>query len=79
MFDGICRPEGIVDPQDRQEAIRYFVSKKQAKATFNQPLLFEDLKEAALQYFYKEHLRNQLKARLLPEKASTQVLREGTL
>jgi hypothetical protein len=74
-----CRPEGIVDPQDRQIAIKYFGSKKQAKSAYTEPFLFADMNEAAQQYLYKEHFRNQLKARLLSEKVATQVLREGTL
>ncbi len=74
-----CRPEGIVDPADRQVAVRYFGSARQAKSAQREPFLFAEMNEAAEQYQYKEHFRNQLKARLLSEKVSTQVIREGTL
>jgi hypothetical protein len=59
--------------------VRYFKSRKQAKSAHNEPFLFAEMNEAAQQYLYKDHFRNQLKARLLSEKVSTQVLREGTL
>lgn len=74
-----CRPEGVVAPDDRIESIRYFKSARQAKAAYNEPFLFDELNEAAQPYLYKEHFRNQLKARLLKHKIATQVLREGTL
>jgi len=74
-----CRPEGVVAPADRHEWQRFFKSPKQAKELYGAPSLFPEANEAAEPYFFKEHFRNQLKARLLEHRISTQVLREGTL
>jgi len=74
-----CRPRANVAPADRIEAVRYFRSARQAKVAYNEPFLFNEMNEAAEPYLYKEHFRNQIKARLLKHKISTQVLREGTL
>lgn len=74
-----CRPEGIVAPADRHESQRFFKSAKQAKALYQAPSLFSEANEAAEPYFFKEHFRNQLKARLLEHRVATQILREGTL
>lgn len=74
-----CRPEAIIEPDVRLEARRQFSSVREAKSLYRAPSLFDERNEAAEPYFYKEHFRNQLKARLLPHKVSTQVLREGTL
>ena len=74
-----CRPEGIVAPADRHESQRFFKSAKQAKALYQAPSLFAEANEAAEPYFFKENFRNQLKARLLEHRVSTQILREGTL
>jgi hypothetical protein len=74
-----CRPEGIVAPQDRHEWQRFFKSARQAKALYQAPSLFAEANQLAEPYFFKEHFRNQLKARLLEHRIATQVLREGTL
>ena len=74
-----CRSEAVIDPDVRVEALRQFSSVRQAKSLYREPSLFVDQNIAAEPYFYKEHFRNQLKAKLLPHKISTQVLREGTL
>jgi hypothetical protein len=74
-----CRPKAVVAPEDRIEAVRYFKSAKLAATAYDEPFLFNELNEDAEPYLYKEHFRNQLKARLLRHKISTQVLREGTL
>lgn len=74
-----CRPEGIVDPADRHEWQRYFKSAKQAKTLYDAPSLFAEANSLAEPYFFKEHFRSQLKARLLEHKVATQILREGTL
>ena len=74
-----CRPEAVIDPAVRLEARRQFSSVRKAKSLYKAPSLFDEQNEAAEPYFYKEHFRNQLKAKLLPHKVSTQVLREGTL
>lgn len=74
-----CRPEGIVAPADRHESRRFFKSARQAKALYQAPSLFPEANEAAEPYFFREHFRNQLKARLLEHRVATQILREGTL
>jgi hypothetical protein len=74
-----CRPEGIVAPADRHEWQRFFASARQAKELYQAPSLFADANVAAEPYFFKEHFRNQLKARLLEHRVATQILREGTL
>ena len=74
-----CRPNAVVDPNLRQKARKLFGSAQQAKRLFNEPSLFPEQNEAAEPYFYKEHFRNQFKARMLPYKVATQVVRESTL
>lgn len=74
-----CSPEATVAPEHRVEAIRHFKSSKVARVAETEPFLFSEMNEAAQPYLYKEHFRNQLKARLLQHKIATQVLREGTL
>lgn len=79
-----CRPESIIEPGVRIEAERYFAGSlrenaKKAKSLFSQPSLFAQANAEAEPYSYKEHFRNQLKARLLPHLIATQVLRESTV
>ncbi len=74
-----CSPEAIIEPDVRLEARRQFSSVRSAKTYFHEPSLFPEENKDAEPYFYKEHFRNQLKAKLLKDKISTQVLREGTL
>lgn len=74
-----CRPQAVIDPDLRVRAMRQFGSVRHAKSFFRAPSLFEEQNVAAEPYFYKEHFRNQLKAKLLAHRVSTQVLREGTL
>ena len=74
-----CRPLAVVAPADRYESQRFFKSAKYAKTLYQEPSLFLEENEAAEPYFFKEHFRNQLKARLLTHRVSTQILREGTL
>lgn len=74
-----CRPKAMIEPAVRQDAKRYFSSVKQAKSLYRAPSLFREENEAAEAYFYKEHFRNQLKARLLVHRISTQVVRESTI
>ena len=74
-----CRPEGIVDPEDRRQAQRYFKTAKEAKVAWNEPFLFDAMNADAEPYLFKQHFRNQLKARLLEHRVTTQILRESTL
>lgn len=74
-----CRPLAVVAPADRYESQRFFKSARYAKTLYQEPSLFSEENEAAEPYFFKEHFRNQLKARLLTHRVSTQILREGTL
>jgi hypothetical protein len=79
-----CRPKSIIEPSVRIEAKRFFASSlakniQRAKEVLANPSLFPEENEEAEPYSYKEHFRNQLKARLLPHKVSTQVVRESTI
>lgn len=83
-----CRPMSPpVDPELRQSAIKHFASRRAAKEEIRRldeaPALFPELdatmSELVEPYRYAEHFRNQLKARLLEHKISTQVLRESTI
>lgn len=80
-----CRPQAPMAEQGlRVVADRYFSDNtrsnvKQAKYLLDAPSLFFEDNEAAKPYAYKEHFRNQLKAKLLPHMVPTQVVRESTL
>ncbi|WP_447985477.1 hypothetical protein [Nitrospira sp. Nam74] len=41
--------------------------------------MFDAMNTDAEPYLFKEHFRNQLKARLLEHRVTTQILRESTL
>src|SRR6266850_3790271 len=74
-----CRPKSVVEPEVRQAARKLFSSPADAKRFFREPSLFTDQNVAAEPYFYKEHFRDQLKAKLLTHRIATQVLQESTL
>src|SRR5207247_3440074 len=74
-----CRPMSVVEPEVRQAARKLFSSPAEAKRFLREPSLFAEQNVAAEPYFYKEHFRNQLKAKLLTYRIATQVLRESTL
>jgi hypothetical protein len=79
-----CRPQSFVEPALRHEARREFATSlkdnvRYAKKLQTNPSLFAEQNEAAEPYAYKEHFRNQLKARLLIDRIATQVVRESTL
>ncbi len=79
-----CRPRSIIEPQVRVESKRFFSDNltkniQRARQVLANPSLFEKENEEAEPYAYKEHFRNQLKARLLPHRISTQVVRESTI
>jgi len=72
------RPKSIVPPQLRV-ASNLMVTKKRAQELQRQPSFFpEDMQEAEL-YKYEVHFHNQLKARLLGNRAVIQIARETTL
>ena len=79
-----CRPHSIIEPAIRIAARRYFSQNirenvKRAKELISQPSLFQEDNKEAEPYSYKEHFRNQFKAKLLRHRISTQVVRESTL
>ena len=74
-----CRPKAIVEPELRRMGSRMFSSTKEAQSFLSSPSLFAEQNVAARPYSYKEHFRNQLKARLLGSYIATQVVRESTL
>ena len=79
-----CRPQSNVEPALRHEARREFATSlkdnvRYARKLQINPSLFATQNEAAEPYAYKEHFRNQLKARLLIDRIPTQIVRESTL
>jgi hypothetical protein len=79
-----CRPLSVIEPSVRIEAKRYFAENirdnvRKAKRLIAEPSLFKEDNKEAEPYSYKEHFRNQLKAKLLPHRISTQVVRESTV
>jgi hypothetical protein len=75
-----CRPQAVVDANLRHEARRDFANSlkdnvRYARKLQKSPSLFSEQNEAAEPYAYKEHFRNQLKARLLIDHIPTQILR----
>ena len=79
-----CRPESVIEPEVRISAKRYFSDNlrenvKRAQSLLSQPSLFKADNIEAEPYAYKEHFRNQLKAKLLPHRIATQVVRESTI
>ena len=79
-----CRPHSVLDVNLRHEARRQFASTlkdnlRAARRLQTEPSLFAEQNEAAEPYGYKEHFRNQLKARLLLDQIPTQVVRESTI
>lgn len=79
-----CRPLAVVEANLRHEARRDFAAslkdnRRIARELQSRPSLFAEQNLAAEPYSYKEHFRNQLKARLLTDKIATQVIRESTV
>ena len=74
-----CRPNSIVEPDVRQQAIKSFRNAKQAKRFMESPVLFPEMAQEATPYVYEEHFHNQLKARLLQHMIPTQIVKESTI
>jgi hypothetical protein len=74
-----CRPNSVVEPEFRQQALRKFSSTAAAKSFYKNRSLFPEFEEETSPYLYEEHFRDQLKARLLASMVPTQVVRESTL
>lgn len=72
------RPKSKVTKADRQEA-DILMDKKTATRVLQNRSLFEEDTKAAEIYLYDLNFHNQLKARLLKQKAPIQVVRETTL
>ncbi len=75
-----CRPQSKVERSEREHR-DVLMDKKAATRLFKERGLFDDddeLKSAEI-YLYELDFHNQLKARLLEDKAAVQVLRETTL
>lgn len=78
-----CRSHAVVEASVRHEGRREFATGLKdnlriARKLQTEPSLFPEENAAAEPYSYKEHFRNQLKARLLPDRIATQVVREST-
>jgi hypothetical protein len=74
-----CRPNSIVEPEVRQQALRAFKQAKQAKTFYETRSLFPEMDREAEPYVYEEQFHNQLKARLLDAMVLTQIVKESTL
>lgn len=74
-----CRPQGTVDPSDRQSSRKLFGSAASARDFADSNVLFPELQNDAYPYLFQEHFRNQLKATLLNSRISSQVVVESTL
>ena len=74
-----CRPNSVVEPEVRQEAIRAFKKAKQAKTFYETRSLFPQMDREAEPYVYEEQFHNQLKARLLDAMVLTQIIKESTV
>lgn len=74
-----CRPNSIVEPEIRQQALRAFKQAKQATSFYETRALFPEMEKEAEPYIYEEQFHNQLKARLLDDMVLTQIVRESTL
>lgn len=73
-----CRPQSSVEATVRIKADSR-MPVRDAQRLQTQPSLFAEINEAAIPYHYEVHFHNQLKARLLPYNAPTQVVRESTI
>jgi hypothetical protein len=74
-----CRPNSVVEPEVRQQALKSFKKAKQAKTFYETRALFPEMEQDATPYVYEEQFHNQLKARLLDGMVLTQIVRESTL
>src|SRR5882762_3214341 len=74
-----CRPNSVVEPEVRQQAIRAFKKANQAKTFYETRSLFSEMDREAEPYVYEEQFHNQLKARLLDDMVLTQIVKESTL
>ncbi len=76
----LCRPRSAVPTAERtQDSAPAHIRAKAAKALLVRPSLFPEDHAAATPYYFEIDFHNQLKARLLPSLAPTQVVRESTL
>ncbi len=74
-----CRPKSIVETSVRIEAQKSFRNAGYARRSGKEPFLFDELNTDAEPYFFREHFRAQLKARLLEHVIATQIVTEGVL
>ena len=73
-----CRPRSRIELANRVAAEER-LTRKEARAIASEPLLFEEANVLAVPYEYELNFHHQLKARLLPHGAPTQIIRETTI
>lgn len=73
-----CRPESTVEEELRIEP-EYKMPVKYARSLKETSSLFEADNIAAIPYDYEVHFHNQIKARLLEDRVTTQIIRESTV
>ena len=73
-----CRPLSRIAKEDRTPTPEP-LDPREAKKAERSPYLFAEFNRAAIPYQYDPDFHNQLKARLLPERVLTQIVRETTI
>ena len=73
-----CRPESTV-PKEMKTTRGRTLSRGITHKLLATPSLFDELNEDVVPYKYQPHFHNQLKALLLKDEVSTQVIRESTI
>ncbi|MEA2162145.1 MAG: hypothetical protein QOK37_272 [Thermoanaerobaculia bacterium] len=73
-----CRPQSIVEANLRVQP-QTRLTKREADRLLVEPSLFASMNQAAESYRYDAHFHNQLKARLLERRITTQIVRESTI
>jgi len=73
-----CRPQSNVEVALQVKPATK-LSRREARNLQRSPSLFGDVNKAAESYSYDAHFHNQLKARLLVHRITTQIVRESTI
>lgn len=72
------RPKSYVPPTERVKSA-LLMNSRLARRLVREPSLFDDDMQAAQPFFFDLDFHHQLKARLIPSRAVTQIVRESTL
>lgn len=72
-----CRPNSIVEPEIRQQALKSFKQARQAKTFYETRSLFPEMEQEAVPSFTKNNFT--INSRLLDAMVLTQIVKESTL